>query len=59
MNGESYRLKQSRSPTPAPVRIIPLAPVGPQAPPTRGPPVDDADNLPPRQWRSFTPPPGT
>ena len=44
-------------PTPAPVRIIPLAPVGPQAPPTRGPPVDDADNLPPCQWRSFTPPP--
>ena len=37
MNGESYRLKQSRSRTPAPVRITPLAPVGPQAPPTRGP----------------------
>ena len=57
--------------TPAPVRITPLAPVGPQAPPTRGPPpsraegasprarvplVDYRDKLPPRPWCTFTPP---
>ena len=38
MNADSYRLKQSRSRRRRSVRITPLDPVGPQAPPTRGPP---------------------
>ena len=37
MNGESYRLKQSRSRRRQPSEYPPLDPVGPQAPPTRGP----------------------
>ena len=38
MNAESYRLKQSRSQDDARPNNPPLAPVGPQGPPTRGPP---------------------
>ena len=38
MNGESYRLKQSRSRAGNRPNNPPLDPVGPQAPPTRGPP---------------------
>ena len=38
MNADSYRAQAEPIATPAPVRITPLVPVGPQAPPTRGPP---------------------
>ena len=72
MNGESYRLKQSPVTTPANrPNNPPLDPVGPQAPPTRGPPpaaprarrpargvppMDYADKLPPSPWYIFAPP---
>ena len=51
MNGESYRLRQSRSRRQPPVRITPLASVGPQAPP-----MDYGDKLTPSPWYIFTPP---
>ena len=72
MNGDSYRLKQSKTKKPGPPERHPLAPVGPQAPPTRaaafahwngtprrarGPPVDYGDRLLTEpKWPNLTPP---
>ena len=71
MNGESYRLRQSRLPTPTSLRITPACPRWPTGPSharaaasraqgassrARVPPVDYGDKLPPSPWYNFTPP---
>ena len=72
MNGESYRLKQSRSRRRQPSEIPPACPRGPTGPSharaaasraegasprARVPPMDYADKLPPSPWYIFAPPP--
>ena len=72
MNGESYRLKQSRSRRRQPSEYPPACPRGPTrpsharaaasraegaSPRARVPPMDYADKLPPSPWYIFAPPP--
>ena len=72
MNGESYRLKQSRSRRRQPSEQPPACPRGPTrpsharaaasraegaSPRARVPPMDYADKLPPSPWYIFAPPP--
>ena len=72
MNGESYRLRQSRLPTPTSLRITPACPrwpTGPSharaaasraegaSPRAQVPPMDYGDKRPPKRMGHFTPPP--